>query len=552
MLGDDAKPVAAAPDLAAADQLYRAGKFAKAEASYRAALQADPKLVPAQVGLVRAMLRQQRIDESLEAVNAALAAQPDSAALLAARGDVQFRRGDMSDAESSYLAAMNADPKEVHAYLRLARLYVSSSLYRKAYDLQQSAHQIAPDDEDVRREWWWMLPWKERLAPLEAYLSGPHPNEDTKWMEKYLEALKAPVHACRLAGKVDQTETKLETMHLGPHRIGGIGLPVTLNGRSARLLLDTGAGGILVSHSVAKRAGLVRISSEHLPGIGDEGLRSGYTAVADRIGIGELEFQDCVVHVINGSPVNGEEGLIGADVFGSYLIDIDLPGMELKLSPLPKRPEDTLVPKALNSEGEEQTAAEGNEGGPEEQGAKDHNAKAKLKPAPRLPRNRYIAPGMTDWTKVFHFANLILVPTMLNDSKPMLFALDTGAIANVLSVRAAQQVGKVSSQHHLSVRGVNGDVDKVYRSAATLQFGHLRQANTDILTFDLSALSRQTGTEISGLLGFGMLRLLDVKLDYRDGLVDFAYDPKRVPAVGCDDRFPIACPNPNSLQPFGP
>jgi hypothetical protein len=26
-----------------------------------------------------------------------------------------------------------------------------------------------------------------------------------------------------------------------------------------------------------------------------------------------------------------------------------------------------------------------------------------------------------------------------------------------------------------------------------------------------------------------MLRLLELKLDYRDGLVDFEYDPKRVP-----------------------
>jgi hypothetical protein len=49
-----------------------------------------------------------------------------------------------------------------------------------------------------------------------------------------------------------------------------------------------------------------------------------------------------------------------------------------------------------------------------------------------------------------------------------------------------------------------------------------------MVTFDLSALSRQTGTEISGFLGFAMLRMLEIRLDYRDGLVDFRYDPKRV------------------------
>src|ERR1035437_10824652 len=105
MFGDDNKAPAIRPELATADQLYRAGKFAEAEASYQALLKTDSKLVPAQVGLVRAMLRQQKIDEALEAVNTGLATQPNSAALLAAKGDVQFRRDEMSDAELSYLAA---------------------------------------------------------------------------------------------------------------------------------------------------------------------------------------------------------------------------------------------------------------------------------------------------------------------------------------------------------------------------------------------------------------------------------------------------------------
>ena len=57
--GDETKTPAVPPELAAADQLYRAGKFVDAEASYRTLLRTDSKLVPAQVGLVRTMLRQQ-------------------------------------------------------------------------------------------------------------------------------------------------------------------------------------------------------------------------------------------------------------------------------------------------------------------------------------------------------------------------------------------------------------------------------------------------------------------------------------------------------------
>ena len=537
MFSDDTKAPAINPELAAADQLYRAGKFAEAEASYQTLLKADAKLVPAHVGLVRAMLRQQKIDEALDAVNTALAAQPSTAALLAAKGDVQFRHGEMPDAEGSYLAAKKLDREEVRAYLGLARLYRSYSLYRRAYDQLQSAHEIAPDDIEVQRAWLSMLPRKERLAAMEAYLGGPHPDdeEETKWMTEYLEFLKAtadkPIHGCRLVSKVEQTETKLETMYgADAHRMRGIGLSVKLNDRNVHLLLDTGAGGIMVSRKVAEKAGLTRISAVHYGGIGDKGLQSGYTAVAEHIRIGELEFQDCVVAVSDKGSVADEDGLIGADVLGAYLIDIDLPGMRLKLAPLPKRPEDTVAPKSLNSEGEEQANAEQKEDSVNEPTSKDQKSPAPIsKPARRLPKDRYIAPEMADWTKVFRFGHNILVPTSVNDSKSMLFGLDTGAFSNILSVRAGRQFSKVNSEDRVRVHGVNGAVDKVYScEKATLRFGHFQQPNLGIITLDLSTISRHTGTEVSGFLGFAMLRQLEVELDYRDGLVDFKYDPKRV------------------------
>jgi tetratricopeptide (TPR) repeat protein len=537
VFGDDTKVSAIDPEVAAADQLYRAGKFAEAEASYQALLKTDPKLVPAQVGLVRAMLRQQKIDEAFDAVNAELAAQPNSAALLAAKGDVQFRRAEMPDAEGSYLTAKKLDPKEVHAYLGLARLYRSYSLYRRAYDQLQSAHEIAPDDIEVQRAWLTMLPRKERLAALEAYLAGSHPDdeEETKWMTEYMEFLRAtadkPIHACRLVSKVEQTDTKLETMYAEDRRrTRGIGLSVKLNDRNVHLLLDTGAGGIMVSRKVAEKAGLTRISAVHYGGIGDKGLQSGYTAAADHIRIGDLEFQDCVVAVSDKGSVAEEDGLMGADVLGAYLIDIDFPGMRLKLAPLPKRPEDTVAPKSLNSEGEEQANAEQKEDSVNEPTPKDQKSPAPIsKPARHLPKDRYIAPEMVDWTKVFRFGHSILVPTSVNDSKSMLFGLDTGAFSNILSVRAGRQFSKVNSEDRVRVHGVNGAVDKVYSSEkATLRFGHFQQSNLGIITLDLSTVSRHTGTEVSGFLGFAMLRQLEVELDYRDGLVDFKYDPKRV------------------------
>ena len=72
----------------------------------------------------------------------------------------------------------------------------------------------------------------------------------------------------------------------------------------------------------------------------------------------------------------------------------------------------------------------------------------------------------------------------------------------------ARQVSKVSSEDTIRVRGPNGQVNKVYSSKATLRFGHLQQPSLDVITLDLSPVSRPTGTEASGFLGFSMLRSL--------------------------------------------
>jgi len=113
---------------------------------------------------------------------------------------------------------------------------------------------------------------------------------------------------------------------------------------------------------------------------------------------------------------------------------------------------------------------------------------------------------------------------------PMLFMIDTGSFTNILSTRAAREVTKIKADPRTQVKGLSGAVANVYRAdKATLEFGHYTQDNQNIVTLDLSAISKSTGTEVSGILGFEMLRILQVKIDYRDGLVDFLYDPKHLP-----------------------
>jgi hypothetical protein len=77
------------------------------------------------------------------------------------------------------------------------------------------------------------------------------------------------------------------------------------------------------------------------------------------------------------------------------------------------------------------------------------------------------------------------------------------------------------------VRGLSGKVDKVFRANEfTIQFGRLRQKNQDTVAFDIKRISDSIGTEVSGMLGFATLAMLEIKIDYRDGLVDFIYKPR--------------------------
>jgi tetratricopeptide (TPR) repeat protein len=538
VLAQDAKAAPDNPDLIAADQLYKAGRFAEAAEKYQALLKIDAKLMPAEAGLIESLLHEQKIDEaSAEAVKA-LGAQPNSAALLAAMGDVQFRLAKMAEAEMSYFKALQIDKRDLRACLGLVRLYRAYSLYRKAYDALKVAHQIAPNDPEVQRLWFNRLSRPERIAAIEAYLAGPHPDdpEETQSLHHYLDFLKAtvdkPVHACRLVSKVEQTDSNLQRMFRDPRHIMGYSLPVKLNDRNTHLLLDTGAGGILIGRKSAEKAGLTRISDIRYRGIGDKGPQSGYAAVADHIQIGELEFADCIVRVTDQASIADEDGLIGANVFSSYLIDIDFPAEKLKLSPLPKRPDETVAPTALNSEGESRA----NPDDDTDKAVADQKAQStgeasktvKAAPAPSLPKDRYVAPEMKSWSPVFHFGHELLIETEVNDSKPMLFLIDTGAARNLLSIRAAREVTKISSDPHARVKGLSGSVADVYRAdRATLQFSRFSQKALNVVTFDLSNFSKNTGTELSGILGFEVLRMLHVKIDYRDGLVDFVYEPAK-------------------------
>ena len=131
---------------------------------------------------------------------------------------------------------------------------------------------------------------------------------------------------------------------------------------------------------------------------------------------------------------------------------------------------------------------------------------------------------MKSFTPVYRFGHDLLIPTRVDNSDPKLFLIDSGGFFNQISPEAAREVTKVRADPYTKVRGVSGSVKDVKTAdKVVLQFGHIRQQNEEVVSFDLTPISRSTGTEVSGILGFTLLNILKITIDYRDGLVDFEY-----------------------------
>lgn len=144
------------------------------------------------------------------------------------------------------------------------------------------------------------------------------------------------------------------------------------------------------------------------------------------------------------------------------------------------------------------------------------------------PRDRYIAPEMKDWTRIYRVGHMLMIPAALNDTEQKLFVLDTGSFTTTISPDVARKLTKVRSEDWLTVEGLSGKVKKVYTADnITFKFAKLAQKSQGVIAFDNSGISKDVGLDISGFIGITTIGQTTMSIDYRDGLVNFVYDPHR-------------------------
>jgi tetratricopeptide (TPR) repeat protein len=478
---------AARADVDSAMAAFRAGDYDTAIPLLSAAAGSDAKNAAIHAALLSALVYQGKLDEASDAAELAAGAFPDSPEVLAARGEFAFYAGDMRQAEKLFLDAIKLKNETARAYYGLARLYRAASMYRTARLRCLQAHEFDPDDAYITLGWLRYLP-REKRQELAGPFAAAHP-----WFYRNLQREESTVADLRtemaerrpfaLDGERTETTVKLDVLMNGPTHVRGVGLDLSIEGhRPLRVMLDTGASGILLTQSAIDKAGLQHIGQTETWGVGDKGVRNAFLSVADTCQIGALKYKTCIFRALEGKGrIGGEEdGLIGADVFSDYVVQIDFQKHQMHLKPQPPR-----------------------------------------EPSPQL-YDRVIPPDEASFTPVFRSGTHLYVSTLLNDKQWGLFLIDTGSSMTNVDSAFARLSTKVRGDAFRRVRGVSGEVKEVFEAdKAYIQFSRFRQNNLGLIAINLNTAPQHQEFRMAGILGLPVLVMFRLTIDYRNGLVNF-------------------------------
>ena len=213
-----------------------------------------------------------------------------------------------------------------------------------------------------------------------------------------------------------------------------------------------------------------------------------FGSIADSCEIGSLKYKTCLIRATEGkqSVAGDEDGLLGPDVFSDYIVEIDFQRYLLHLTPQP--------PRAPNPQG----------------------------------YDRAIGPDENGFWPVFRFGHALFVSTTLNSKSHGLFLIDTGAGLPTVDSTFATLSTKVHGNDYMHVSGVSGKVKKVFEAdKAVIDFAGFRQTNIGLTAFNLNNSPEHQEVRMAGILGFPVLSLFRLSLDYRNGCVKFDYINKR-------------------------
>jgi hypothetical protein len=456
-----------------ADEAYKNGSYGQAEQLYMQQLAQQPQDAGVSASLIETLLREDKVAQAAEQVKAATAANPQSAALLTAQADVQFRQGEPWLAMKTLDAAAALDPCYARLHLMRSRIFRIDSMYASQRAELQKAYDIDPTDPDILMAWNRIMPAAQEIEGTVQAL-GTMKDIDAqarstaeKTVHGLMPLLYEDSQTCKVLPAVRSATLPLVASRQDGKHVDGYRLDVNFPRSSARLIVDTAASGLFISRAIADQNGFQRAPGAPMN-----------TVQADTVRIGPLEFHDCMVGVSDVPFAGKADGFIGTDLLASYLITIDGLHDKLELEPLPPEPD-------------------------------------------VLPGNRAKSGELADYEPAYHRRQLLLVPVTINQKLSKLFVLDSGMRMTAMDSDTAHAVSNTRVNFTNLLPTESGQPAQVYRDSFDIQFAGLasKEKSGSVLEYDPAAMRENAGFAVAGLLGFDVLGHMTMHLDYRDGLI---------------------------------
>ena len=485
-----------------ADIAFDHGDAKKADALYLADLSKDPKDGRVRVQEIEALQRLHKPEEASKKVADWTSTAPDDPWAILAAAQVHYYQGEWLEFYALALKALKANPCLPEGYADIARFERLSGYRATAHKHIALAHQLAPQNDDIRLSWIDSLNQADSAVELEKYIQESNKSIDDKRRQALVLRLNRERSLqkdhCELSSVTGPARIPMVPMYLPRSSyVQFYGLEVAFNGHKRTLQIDTGAGGFLLTRTATGNTGLVPVDTVKIGGFGNQDASGATLARAATVTIGGLEFKNCIVDELNGYGVMGgsriqgnrmdaNDGLMGTNVFDRYLVTLDYMNHEVRLDPLP----------AIPGKSEGDVDALGGSVAPD-----------------WSDLDRYIAPSMKSWTKIYRSGHLFDVPVVVNQKIPAIFAADTGSQSNLIDTSYAKKFTTAETGIY-AMRGLSGTTQMSTAGKFTLDFSGVRLPVKDMDSIDL-------GGGIQGFLGYPTLSQLVVHLDYRDNLILF-------------------------------
>ncbi len=262
---------------------------------------------------------------------------------------------------------------------------------------------------------------------------------------------------------------KLISFVAPPQPPSGLLIRARVNGGPLlRLLLDSGAQRVVLSRRAAAKSGCFGGANSSLVSPGASAVSVAKALRAETVEVDDFIARDVDVLVTDNKVADGVDGVLPLSLFGSLLIQLNMPAKSLDLDPYPQD-----------------------------------------------------APHQTGELVAIRNNDLFFVKCQLNGAREGYFLLDTGASYNAISHKLARKLNSSDLLgSDVSLQGGTVPVDGYLTSAVTrLRIGSLELVPDPLVDVDLSLASRYHQLEISGLIGYPALRGLALVVDYRDGRI---------------------------------